>query len=107
MPRRQPPALPDCGPSAASEADGPAIISPNLSTTYTVRLSKPVPLALRANGLDARDTLYWFANGGLVGKGKPGEGLGWLPQAPGRVLLRVVDQQGRADSREINVEFLP
>jgi penicillin-binding protein 1C len=107
MPRRQPPALPDCGPNAAGEADGPAIISPNLSTTYTVRLSKPVPLALRANGLDARDTLYWFANGGLVGKGKPGEGLGWLPQAPGRVLLRVVDQQGRADSREVNVEFLP
>jgi len=108
MPRRQPPVLPDCGPQAQPNADdGPAIVAPNLSTIYTVRLSKPVPIALRANALAAHDTLYWFANGGLVGKGHPGESLAWLPQTPGKVQLRVVDQQGRADSRDIAVEFLP
>lgn len=108
MPRRQPPVLPDCGPAVQDiAADGPAIVAPNLSTTYTLRLSKPVPIALRANALAASDTLYWFANGGLVGKGAPGESLAWLPQSPGKVQLRVVDQQGRADSREIAVEFLP
>ena len=48
----------------------------------------------------AQDTLFWFANGGLVGKGRRGEALAWTPAAPGRFQLRVVDQQGRADSRE-------
>ncbi len=111
MPRRQPPKLPDCAAdsvnSADTESDGPVIVAPNKSTIYTVRLSKPVPLALRANALAAHDTLFWFANGGLVGKGRPGEALAWTPAAPGRVQLRVVDQQGRYDSRDIDVEFAP
>lgn len=107
MPRRQPPKLPECADGADTDGDGPAIVAPNKSTTYTVRLSKPVPLALRANALGAHDTLFWFANGGLVGKGRPGEALAWTPTAPGRIQLRVVDQQGRFDSRDIDVEFVP
>ena len=108
MPRRQPPKLPECADAAdTAEGDGPAIVAPNKATTYTVRLSKPVPLALRANALGAHDTLFWFANGGLVGKGRPGEALAWTPAAAGRVQLRVVDQQGRFDSRDIDVEFVP
>jgi penicillin-binding protein 1C len=107
MPRRQPPVLPDCGGSGQVREDGPIISSPNNATTYTVRLSKPVPLALRANSLAAQDTLFWFANGGLVGKGKPTEGVAWTPAAPGHFQLRVVDQAGRADTREVDVEFAP
>jgi penicillin-binding protein 1C len=107
MPRRQPPLLPDCGAGGEEQGDGPAISSPNNATTYTVRLSKPVPLALRANSLAAQDTLFWFANGGLVGKGKPTEAVGWTPAAPGHFQLRVVDQAGRADTREVDVEFAP
>jgi penicillin-binding protein 1C len=107
MPRRQPPVLPDCGASGDQQGDGPAIASPNKSTTYTVRLSKPAPLALRANSLAAQDTLFWFANGGLVGKGRATESVAWTPAAPGRYQLRVVDQAGRADSREVDIEFAP
>jgi penicillin-binding protein 1C len=107
MPRRQAPKLPDCGAPAASGDDAPAIVAPNRSTTYTVRLSQPVPLALRASAVGAHDTLFWFANGGLIGKGLPAEALAWMPAAPGRVELKVVDQQGRSDSREIDVEFVP
>jgi penicillin-binding protein 1C len=107
MPRRQPPVLPDCGGGGEMREDGPIISSPNNATTYTVRLSKPVPLALRANSLAAQDTLFWFANGGLVGKGKPTEGVAWTPAAPGHFQLRVVDQAGRADTREVDVEFAP
>jgi penicillin-binding protein 1C len=107
MPRRQPPVLPDCGGDSEMLGDGPAISSPNTATTYTVRLSKPVPLALRANSLAAQDTLFWFANGGLVGKGKPTESVAWTPPAPGHFQLRVVDQMGRADTREVDVEFAP
>lgn len=108
MPRRQPPALPDCGArSNAGADDAPAIISPNSATVYALRLSKPAPLTLRAHAMDAHDTLFWFANGGLIAKGKPGEALAWTPAAPGRIDLRVVDQHGHADSRTIEVEFVP
>lgn len=107
MPRRQPPTLPECGADLAAQDDGPAIASPNKSTTYTVRLSKPAPLALRANSVAAQDTLFWFANGGLVGKGRAADAVAWTPPAPGHFELRVVDQRGRADSREVEVEFAP
>lgn len=107
MPRRQPPRLPDCGVTAAGLDDAPAIISPTTATTYTVRLSRPVPLALRANAVGAHDTLFWFANGGLIGRSSPAEALPWLPAAPGRVQLKVVDQQGRSDGREIDIDFVP
>lgn len=107
MPRRQPPLLPDCGAAGEQQGDGPTIASPNKATTYTVRLSKPVPLALRANSLAAQDTLFWFANGGLVGKGRPADAVAWTPAAPGHFQLRVVDQAGRVDTRELDVEFAP
>jgi penicillin-binding protein 1C len=107
VPRRQPPVLPDCGVNAEQPGDGPAISSPNQGATYTLRLSKPVPLALRANALSAQGTLFWFANGGLVGKSRPTEGLAWTPAAPGHVQLRVVDQAGRSDTRELEIEFAP
>jgi penicillin-binding protein 1C len=112
MPRRQPPVLPDCGGVANdgmgdATGDGPTIASPNKSTTYTVRLSKPAPLALRANSLASQDTLFWFANGGLVGKGRPAEAVAWTPAAPGHFQLRVVDQTGRFDTREVDIEFAP
>jgi penicillin-binding protein 1C len=106
MPRRQPPLVPECG-AADAAGDAPSIAAPNRQTTYTVRLSTPSPLALRANSLAAQGTLFWFANGALVGKGRPGETLAWNPAAPGRFQLRVVDQGGRADTIDVDVEFVP
>jgi penicillin-binding protein 1C len=48
--------------------------------------------------------LHWFADNALVGTSKAGEALAWkVPQA-GRYSLRVVDAQGRADSREVTVD---
>lgn len=107
MPRRQPPAMPDCLQADRAEEDAPAITSPNRGATYTMQLSKMTPIALRASAAATGQTLYWFANGGLVGKSRASEGLGWLPNAPGRYQLRVIDQQGRADVREVAVEFIP
>jgi penicillin-binding protein 1C len=103
MPRRLPPALPDCGPG--TDDDGPTIASPTDGATYTVRLLQPVPLALRANALSSSTVLYWSANGGLLGKSRAGEALAWTPGGPGRYVLRVVDGAGRSDSREVQVEF--
>jgi penicillin-binding protein 1C len=103
MPRREPPPSPQCG--SAAEADGPVITSPNVGVTYTVRLSKPESLALRANAGSSRDAFFWFANGGLVGKGKATEAVAWMPSAPGHYQLRVIDEHGHSDVREVDVEF--
>ena len=107
MPRRQPPPIPDCTQADSVADDAPVITSPNNGTIYTMQLSKRTPISLRASTAASSQTLYWFANGGLIGKGRAGEGLGWLPNAPGRYQLRVIDQQGRADVREVAVEFIP
>ncbi|AMP09746.1 penicillin-binding protein 1C [Collimonas arenae] len=114
MPRRQPPVQPDCGGQAMQQIkqqsmddDGPSIISPNSGATYTMQLSKMTPIALRANATSAQDMLFWFANGGLIGKARAADSVGWLPGAPGRYQLRAIDQEGRADSREVEIEFVP
>ena len=76
---------------------------------YVMRASQPernvVPLAATAEG--GVNTLYWFANDSFVTAGRPGIALPWKPTQPGRYLLRVVDEQGRADSREVVVSAAP
>ncbi|MBI1889728.1 MAG: penicillin-binding protein 1C [Burkholderiales bacterium] len=107
MPRRQAPPLQDCGRANESAEDGPVIASPNQSTTYSLRLSKRDPIALRANSTMAQSTLFWFANNGLIGKSHPSETLSWNPSAAGRYQLRVIDEKGRSDQREVEIEFVP
>ena len=117
VPRRAPPSG-DCGsastggtPPAISAPGGtpPAITSPVRGAAYVMRASQPernvVPLAATAEG--GVNTLYWFANDSFVTAGRPGIALPWKPTQPGRYLLRVVDEQGRADSREVVVSVAP
>ena len=107
VPRRAPPTG-DCG-SASIGGTPPAISAPLRGAAYVMRASQPdrnvVPLAATAEG--GVNTLYWFANDSFVTAGKPGAALPWKPAQPGRYLLRVVDEQGRADSREVVVTAAP
>ena len=107
VPRRAPPSG-DCG-SAINGGTPPAISAPVRGAAYVMRTSQPernvVPLAATAEG--GVNTLYWFANDSFVTAGKPGIALPWKPAQPGRYLLRVVDEQGRADSREVVVTAAP
>jgi len=107
MPRREPPLLPDCaGDASKSVGEAPQIVSPLRGVTYTVRLSKLAPIALRADG--ARNTeLFWFANQGFVGRSGAGESLAWNPAQPGRYILRAVAADGAADARTVDVDFEP
>ena len=85
----------------------PAITSPLRATTYTQRVqSKAQVLALNAAADADASMLHWFANGTYVGAAKPGVALAWEP-TPGAYLLRVVDDHGRADSRDVRVELVP
>lgn len=107
VPRRPPPTG-DCG-NAGFGGTPPAISAPVRGAAYVMRASQPdrngVPLAATAEG--GVNTLYWFANDSFVTAGRPGIALPWRPSKPGRYLLRVVDEQGRADSREVVVTSAP
>jgi penicillin-binding protein 1C len=105
LPRSTPPNV-DCA-STGVELEGPKIVSPLRSVNYTIRVSKPEPLMLRADAQGGVKILFWFVDNALVGKSKPGETLLWQPPSPREYLVRVVDNSGKADSRELNVEFAP
>ncbi len=106
MPRREAPHEPDCGRDRGGEMAGELkIVSPLRAVTYTTRISHPVAISLRAEGM--RGTQYWFANEAFLGQSKAGEGLAWLPPNAGRFVLRAVDEAGQSDSRDITVELVP
>lgn len=106
IPRRQPPPFdPSCGlTDRAGRGLPPRITSPLTGVTYHVRAAEPgaVPLSAVADA-DAR-ILYWFADGALLGKSVSGKPFFWTPKS-GRSTVRVVDDQGRGDAREIEVAF--
>jgi penicillin-binding protein 1C len=96
---------------ATDEQDSaPTITSPLRGVTHTLRGSRPEPLVLRAEAAAGARTIYWFADDALIGRAAPGEGITWLPSlaTSGRhYMLRAVDDQGRAQSREVTVEIMP
>ena len=118
MPLRAPPEG-DCGNSPASTdgglsglgADGtgstetaPRIVSPARGAAQVLRLGRQEAIYLQAEADTGTGMLHWFADTALVGDSKPGAPLAWKPPQAGRYMLRVVDGQGRADSREVTVE---
>jgi len=50
---------------------------------------------------DARE-VYWFLDEKFLGKARSSEPFFWEPK-PGDYVVRVVDDHGRADSRDITV----
>jgi penicillin-binding protein 1C len=109
MPRRAAPELPSCGAAAdatsAHTTGAPQIVSPLRAVTYTIRLTKPTLIPLKADGPRGRQ--FWFSNEALIGDVEAGESLGWSPPKAGRYVLRVVDANGRSDSRDLSVEVMP
>lgn len=95
--------------AGAPEA-APLISSPLRGVRHTLRVARPEPLVLRAEAAAGTQTLYWFADDALVGRAAPGEGIAWMPdlaESGRRYVLRVVDDQGRAESREVIVDIAP
>ena len=85
----------------------PVIATPLRGVTYPLRASKPSSIGLRADAQAGVQTIFWFADDALVGKSAPGESLAWWPQQARTYVLRAVDDQGRAESREVTVQWLP
>jgi penicillin-binding protein 1C len=82
---------------------GPHIVTPSRGVTHMQRFDRREPLLLRAE-TGGGGKLLWFVGGALLGKAKPGEALQWTPPGAGTYVIRVVDQNGLADTREVTVE---
>jgi len=106
IPRRSPPPYDaSCGLTDRSgRGSPPRITSPLAGVTYHAGAAAPGPIPLSAVAdADARE-LFWFVDGGLVGSSLAAKPLFWTPR-PGRSTVRVVDDQGRGDARDIEVAF--
>lgn len=105
LPRRQ--LASGCDADQVAEGQAPQIQEPMRGVNYVLRSGHSRALALRADGGPDARTLHWFADDALIGRVNPGVALSWVPPRPGRYVLRVVDDQGRADARELQVEEAP
>lgn len=102
--RTPPPFEKDC---AALNTVGiaPQIISPQTQVNYIVRTktqtARMIPLTAIA---DAEvNSLYWFMNATYVAKTRRDEPFLWAAR-PGKFVVRVVDDHGRADVRDVVVK---
>jgi penicillin-binding protein 1C len=77
--------------------------------TYTLRAARvggeAIPLAATADG--GVRSLHWFVDDAYVGTTKPDSTVSWTPGRSGAFLVRAIDDQGRADSRELRVAVVP
>lgn len=109
IPRRlPPPENPDCPGGYYTEAGNPPIItSPQAGVVYNVRTrsrsGNRIPLTAVTDA-DAR-ALYWFLNRNFVGKSKSGEPFFITPE-PGQYIVRVVDDRGRSDLKDISIQVV-
>jgi penicillin-binding protein 1C len=104
IPRRVPPPYgPECrGGEAAARGSGPQITSPQKGVTYSLRTRTLERERIALTAVTDADTriVYWFVNERFLGTSPSGEPFFWKP-TPGRFVVRAVDDQGRADAREI------
>jgi penicillin-binding protein 1C len=98
--RTPPPYAPGCAGERVTGA-APYISSPQSTLRYDVPARGAVEVPLSAVVDDTR-RLFWFVDDALVGVAAPGETLFWSAR-PGVHVVRVVDEQGRADARDLSV----
>ncbi|MEO8670596.1 MAG: penicillin-binding protein 1C [Tahibacter sp.] len=105
LPRRRPPATPDCVSGVEISGAPPQITSPLRGAAYTLRTRHEAEqrVALNATVDASARAVYWFVDDAYVGSSAPGETLFWQPQNAGTHTARVVDDRGRGDSRELRV----
>ena len=107
IPRRPPPESGDCDTSVAA-GPPPQITSPLGGVNYSVRVGQigQERLSFNANAEGDVRTLYWFVDDAYVGQSAPGVALAWVPTRPGRYRVSAVDERGRSDLRELEVELV-
>ncbi len=106
--RMPPPYDPSCAMSSkVVEGIAPQIISPQTQVNYVVRIASAketlVPFTAVVDA-DVRN-VYWFVNETCIGKTTRDKAFLWHAK-PGHYVVRVVDDFGRSDVREMKVLIL-
>lgn len=106
MQRRTPPPLDPSCVNASRTGISPQITSPRLQLSYVVRAnemnSSQIPLTATADA-DV-GMLYWFINETYLTKTQRDQAFLWQPK-PGKFIVRVVDDHGRSDARDVVVRL--
>ncbi len=107
MPRRVPPALPDC--VSQLQGESPIISSPLRGVSYSLhRRSSEDVIHLEASVTADVHSVFWFDGRALIGTSAvAGGSMPWRPTTDGVHLIRIVDDHGRAAEREVQVQLLP
>ncbi len=94
-------------PLESSEGSVLTIESPKKNVAYALRADRleAEKIPLRATCDFDAEKLYWFVGAELVGSVRPNETLFWKPH-PGDHTVRVVDDKGRTDSRDLKVQVV-
>jgi penicillin-binding protein 1C len=104
--RKQPPAMDPACVFNSKIGDGfaPQITSPQSEIKYVARLSDHTNSLLPLTAVVDADVknLYWFVNETFLGKSGRDKPFLWQT-ASGRFIIRVVDDFGRSDARNVNV----
>lgn len=85
----------------------PQITSPQTQLSYIIRpsLGQKTRIPLTATADADVQYLYWFMNESFIAKTPRDQTLFWEAR-PGKFIVRVVDDHGRGDARDINVKAL-
>ncbi len=104
--RVPPPFAPDCNLTANNIGLGPQITSPQTDLSYIVRANSKQKTAIPLTAVTDADvaTLYWFINETYLAKTPPDQPYLWQAK-PGKFTVRVVDDQGRSDARDIDIQM--
>lgn len=91
----------------SSHGISPQITSPEASLSYSIRVNQKQKVLIPFSAIADADvkTLYWFVNETFVGKSDRDKILFWAAK-PGKFTVRVVDDQGRADSQYLRVQVV-
>jgi penicillin-binding protein 1C len=104
---RSPPAYdPQCTlNSKVGEGFAPQIISPQTQVNYIARISAARTTIIPLTAVVDADVkqVYWFLNENFLGKSARDKTFLWNAR-PGRFVIRVVDDYGRSDARDINIQ---
>ncbi len=106
MPRRVPPAMPNC--ATADASDIPRIAAPLRNVSYTLHHSGNETIALEASVAADVQNVFWFDGSALIGKWSAANGaMAWHPGRDGAHLIRIIDDHGRAAERDVAIRFVP
>jgi len=104
--RRIPPFFsPDCA-FSSNHASRPQITSPQTDLHYIVRANSSGKNSIPLSAITDADVsaLYWFINDKFLMRAKPDKTIMWTAKA-GIYVVRVVDDHGLADARDVRVEM--